>query len=315
VGAQLYSHGRAGEELKPATILKPPALPRGATVGIIAPAGPVDEAALQRGVAVLEDADYRVRMGDAVFQHRGLFAGSDANRADDWHAMVRDPEVRAIFCARGGYGSGRLLPLLDATALRRRPKPFVGHSDITFLLGGLLQRAGVVTFHGPMVSQLADAPESAAALLEMLSGGPSPRIEVEQVLREGEAEGVLVGGCLAIVASMCGTDYALETRGRLLFLEDVNEKPYRFDRMLTQLKHAGALDGVAGLVFGETPGCFENEAVTLADVVLDVCGDTSYPIVAGVPSGHGRGLVTLPFGVRARVSARNLTLMDSPVLS
>ena len=302
-----------GEELKPATISKPPRLRRGQTIGVIAPAGPVDEAALQRGVAVLEAEGFQVRLGDSVFACERYLAGDDACRAADWNAMIGDDAVAAILCARGGYGAGRLLPRLDPSPLRRRPKALVGHSDVTFLLNDLVQRAGVTSFHGPMVSWFAEQPPAVANLLAVLGGEPLAPLEAEEVWRDGEAEGLLVGGCLSIVAAMVGTPFAVDTRGALLFLEDVNERAYRVDRMLTQLRQAGAFDSVAGLIFGEMPGTFEEGGPDLAEVVLDVCGDLDVPIVAGIPSGHGRGLLTLPFGVRARVRGAEVTFLESAV--
>lgn len=281
-------------------------------MGVIAPAGVVDEAALRRGVEVLTAAGFAVRVGDAVLARERYLAGDDESRAADWRAMMRDSSVRAVFCARGGYGSGRLLPLLDARDLRRDPKPVVGHSDVTYLLAHVVDGSGVVGFHGPMVSWFAERPESTAGLLALLAGAAMPVIEAEESWRDGEAEGAVVGGCLSIVAAMAGTPWALETRGRLLFLEDVNERPYRVDRMLTQLRQAGAFDGIAGLIFGEMPNSFDGQEVSLADVALDVCrGD--YPIVAGVPSGHGRGLLTLPFGVPARLRGRRLEFLEAAV--
>lgn len=294
-------------------MLKPPALRPGATIGVIAPAGPVDEDALRRGAAWLEAAGHRVKIGAAVLRRRAYLAGGDDERAADFEAMIADPEVDAIFCARGGYGSGRLLPRLDAALLRRHPKAFVGHSDITFLLNDVVQRAGVVSFHGPMLSWFAERPEGSGALLSLLAGEEPPRLDADEVWIDGEAEGRIAGGCLSLVAAMVGTPYAIETRGRVLFLEDVNEKPYRVDRMLTQLRQAGALDGVAALVFGEMFNCFEGEDLCLRDVVLDVCGDLDVPMIAGIPSGHGRGLVTLPFGVRARVRGGVLTFLEPAV--
>jgi muramoyltetrapeptide carboxypeptidase len=292
---------------------RPPRLRRGDTIGVIAPAGVVDEAALRGGIDLLERAGFRVRLGDAVLACERYLAGDDVRRAADWHAMVDDDDVAAVFCARGGYGSGRLLPLLDVDRLRHRPKAFVGHSDATFLLNDLLQRAGVVTFHGPMVSFFARQPDCLVHLLPLLEGEPPPTLTADEVWREGEAEGVVVGGCLSIVAASMGTPYAVDTRGAFLFLEDVNERPYRVDRMLTQLRQAGALDEIAGLIFGEMPGTFDDGDVTLADVVQDVCGDLGVPMVAGVPSGHGRGLLTLPFGVRTRLCGAEIAFLEPAV--
>jgi muramoyltetrapeptide carboxypeptidase len=279
----------------------------------VAPAGAVDEAALRRGTGVLEAAGFHVRLGDSVLACDRYLAGEDSCRAADWNAMMADDGVAAVLCARGGYGSGRLLPSLDMERVRRRPKAFAGHSDLTYVLNRLVQSAGTVAFHGPMVSWFAEQPEAVANLLDLLAGGEPPPIEAAEVWREGEGEGVLLGGCLSIVAAMTGTPYAVDTRGALLFLEDVNERAYRVDRMLTQLRQAGAFEQVAGLVFGDMPGTFEADGPTLADVVLDVCGDLEVPIVAGVPSGHGRGTLTLPFGARARLRGERLTVLETVV--
>lgn len=292
---------------------RPPRLRPGDTIGVVAPAGMVDEAALRRGVGALEAAGFRVRLGDAVLESKRYLAGEDAQRAADLHAMIAADEIAAVFCARGGYGAGRLLPLLDLDLLRRHPKALVGHSDITFLLNRLTQGAGVVSFHGPMVSWFAEQEESVANLLALLAGDDAATIVADEVWIEGAGEGVLAGGCLAIVAAMAGTPYAVDARGALLFLEDVNERPYRVDRFLTQLRQSGGFDGVEGLIFGEMPGTFEDTGVTLEDVVLDVCSDLGVPIIAGVPSGHGRGTLTLPFGVRARVRGAAVTFLEPAV--
>ncbi len=274
----------------------------------------MDPEALDRGVSVIEELGFRVRIGAAARQRRHYLAGDDAARARDLTELAADDGVAAIIAARGGYGCGRLLSLYDPAAFRRRPKAVVGHSDVTFLLNDLVRRAGLVTFHGPMVSWFDDKRAGAAALFDMLAGGTPPALEATDVFRDGEASGVLVGGCLAIVAATLGTPYQIDTRGRLLFLEDVNEAPFRLDRMLTQLRQAGVLDGIAGLIFGEMPGCFrEDSEVTLADVVAGVCGDAEYPIVAGVPSGHGSGRGTLPLGMSARLAGARLHWQELPV--
>ena len=295
---------------------KPAALRRGDVIGVVAPAAAVDEASLQAGVRVLENAGFRVRLGDATLKKSGYLAGTDRERIADLHAMFRDPEIKAIIGARGGYGSGRLLPLFDPLAAREHPKILVGHSDLTFWLNDLVQRAHLVTFHGPMVAGLHQNPEAAGRLLALLSGDTVGWHEPGKwVVQPGMAEGVLVGGCLSVVVSMLGTPYAVETRGRLLFLEDVNEKPYRIDRMLTHMRQAGALDGVAGVVFGEMDGCVASpdERVTVRDVIAAAFTDAAYPVAFGLSSGHGRGTLTVPLGVRARLAGERLTLLESPV--
>jgi muramoyltetrapeptide carboxypeptidase len=230
--------------------------------------------------------------------------------------MFSTPTVKAIIAARGGYGTGRLLPFIDPPVLRGNPKIFVGHSDLTFLLNDLVQRAELVSFHGPMITDLDKRPEAAGHLLAMLTGDRIRWHEpAQEVIQPGTAEGRLVGGCLSVIVATLGTPYALDTRGCLLFLEDVNEKPYRVDRMLTQLRQAGMLDGVAGVIFGEMSGCVaaENEQVSVRDVIAEAFATAPYPVAYGLPSGHGAGTLTLPFGIRARLAGERLTLLESPV--
>jgi len=297
-------------------IRKPAPLRRGDGIGVVAPAGAVDEASLEAGVRVLENAGFRVRVGAAVRKKNGFLAGSDAERAADLHDMFCDPEVKAIIAARGGYGSGRLLALLDPTVVREHPKIFVGHSDISFLLNDFVQRAGLVTFHGPLITGLQQRPEATEHLLTMLKGERVGwNVAAREVVQPGTAEGPLAGGCLSVVVAMLGTPYAVRTDGCLLFLEDVNEKPYRVDRMLTQLRQAGALDRVVGVIFGEMSGCVaaEFERVSVYDVIAEAFADAPYPVAFGLPSGHGVGTLTLPLGVRARLAGERVTLLESPV--
>jgi muramoyltetrapeptide carboxypeptidase len=295
---------------------KPAALRRGDLIGVIAPGAAVEENAVRAGIHVLEHAGYRVRLGASALRRAGYLAGSDRERLADLVAMFTDREVRAIVTARGGYGSGRLLPSFDFALARQHAKVFVGYSDITFLLIQLVQRAELVAFHGPMVAELPGNSEGAAALLAMLSGDHrSWNLSASTIIQPGTAEGLIVGGCLSILVSMLGTPYAVETAGRLLFIEDVNEKPYRVDRMLTQLRQAGKLDAVAGVIFGEMAGCVaaEGESVGVCDVIRDVFAGASFPVVFGLSSGHGRGATTLPLGVRARLAGERLSLLESPV--
>lgn len=297
-------------------IRKPAPLRRGDVIGVVAPAGAVDEASLDAGIGVLENAGFRVRLGAAVRKKFGFLAGTDAERAADVHDMFCDPGVKAIIAARGGYGSGRLLPLLDPTVFRAHAKIFIGHSDISFLLNDLVQRAGVVAFHGPLITGLHQRPDATEHLLTMLT---TERIgwheAAQEVVQPGMAEGPLAGGCLSVIVATLGTPYALQPRGCLLFLEDVNEKPYRVDRMLTQLRQAGTLDEVAGVIFGEMSGCVaaESERVSVRDVIAQAFADAPYPVAFGLPSGHGAGTLTLPLGVRARLAGERLMLLESPV--
>jgi muramoyltetrapeptide carboxypeptidase len=295
---------------------KPTVLRKGDLIGIVAPAGAIEAAQVTAGVHVLEEAGFRIRLGDSVFRRVGYLAGNDAERAADLVSMFEDDEVKAIVAARGGYGSGRLLPYLDAGIIRAHPKMFVGYSDLTFILTWLVQQVGLVAFHGPMVAGLAQNGDGARRLLAMLTGDRSSwNLAATEIIQPGTAEGVIVGGCLSVVAATLGTPYEIRTEGELLFLEDVNEKPYRIDRMLTQLQQAGKLDRLAGVVFGEMPGCMAdpNEAVTVREVIREAFTDVTYPVVFGLPTGHGKSAVTLPLGVRARLAGERVTLLESPV--
>lgn len=293
---------------------KPPVLVHGDTVAVIAPGAAVAADAVDAGIRTLEGLGFRVERGRHLLAADGYLAGSDAARLADLEEAFRNPAVRGILAARGGYGCGRLLPRLRSDAFSQ-PKVFVGHSDLTFLLSYLVEAADMVTFHGPLVADLGEG--AARSLAEMLRGErTSWRQVVPEILRSGTGEGPLTGGCLSIVTAMLGTPWALPTRGRLLFLEDVGEKPYRVDRMLTQLRQAGAFDGVAGVIFGEMAECTagRDERVTVRDVIREAFHGAPFPVAFGLPSGHGSGTAVLPLGVRARLSGDRLTLLEPPLL-
>jgi len=296
-------------------IRKPAALRAGDTIGVVSPGAAVEPAALERGVSCLERMGFRVRIGRAALHRAGYLAGSDNERLADLREVYQAPEVKAVIAARGGYGCGRLMSAVPIIGPADPAKIFVGHSDLTFLLTDLVQRAEMVAFHGPLVAGLEPASPAVDALADLLSGGQCGwQQRASAVIRPGTATGRLIGGCLSILAAMVGTPYAPDTRDGLLFLEEVNEKPYRIDRMLTQLRQAGLLNGVAGVVFGEMPGCSAGpgEAVTVRDVIETEFRDAPYPVAFGVPSGHGLGTAILPFGVRAQLSADRLILLESP---
>jgi len=234
------------------------------------------------------------------------------------HEMFRRPEVKAILCARGGYGCNYLLPHLDPALLRANPKIFVGCSDVTTLLTYLCDAAGLVTFHGPMVAGdfarpdgMDDSSWHAAVSSDQSYRRDFGSADGIQVLKQGSAEGILYGGCLSLLVASLGTPYEVLTDGTILFLEDRAERPYRIDRMLMQLKLAGKFDGVRGIVFGEMIDCNEAGALdyTLAQVILRIIGDLHIPIVFGLKSGHvSSGALTLPFGVNAKLSAGDETM-------
>jgi muramoyltetrapeptide carboxypeptidase len=244
-------------------------------------------------------------MGAAVRRRHAYLAGDDQARRADLQRMLDDPDVRAIFCARGGYGSQRLLPGLDLTALVEHPKPIVGYSDVTALLTAAVG-AGAVAVHGPMVA--ADiarglSRRSADQLRSVLTDASHLwEAEVPLTVRPGAATGRLMGGNLSVLVATLGTPWAPDTDGAILFLEDVREPPYRVDRLLTQLAQAGKLDRVAGVVFGTFAGCEPAGGADVLDVVRACCGDLPCPVGVGLPAGHDTGGIgcenlALPFGI------------------
>jgi muramoyltetrapeptide carboxypeptidase len=303
-------------------ILKPGPLRRGDTIGVVAPASNVKREELDAGVARLQELGYRVVLGDHVYDRDLYFAGDRKARAQDLIRMFARDDVHGIVCARGGYGSNYLLPLVDLEVIRRHPKPLIGYSDLTSLLTWIGDETGLVTFHGPMAAK--DFAHSDGVDLESwfasLEGRSPWSVNQMRSLHDGEAEGVLYGGCLSILVASLGTRFDIQPGGTILYLEDIGTKPYQVDRMLMQLKISGKLDGVRGIVFGEMLDCTQpgGQDYTLEEVIVRVIGDLGVPIAFGLPSGHVRTCnVTLPFGVAARLQARaesaTLTILETAV--
>ena len=280
----------------------------GATIGVVAPAGVVASGALDRGVAALRAWGYEVRLGAHVLERRRYCAGTPEDRLADFEAMLRDPAVGAVICARGGFGTTQLLSRLDPALPAAHPKLVCGYSDVSPLLGFLVERCGVVALHGPMVaSDLSKgvAPRTAARLQALLAAPATPwREPVPEVLAPGCATGRLVGGCLSSLVALLGTPYAVETDDAVLFLEDVAERPYRIDRMLTQLRLAGKLDRVAAVVLGSFADCDgQHEGDVASAVFHEFFADVPYPVVAGFPAGHLSENLPLVLGLPVRVDA------------
>jgi muramoyltetrapeptide carboxypeptidase len=278
------------------------------TIGVVAPGGAVAPEALERGLGVLRGWGFRVRTGEHVLARRRYLAGEPAARARDLEEMFRDPDVAAIVCARGGYGTAQILPLLDPAVLAANPTLVCGYSDVSPLLGFLVERCDMTALHGPMVaSDLARTLGArSGARLRAHHGDPTTpwREPVGEVLAPGRAAGRLVGGCLSSLVALLGTPYAVETASRVLFLEDVAERPYRIDRMLTQLRLAGKLDDVAAVVLGSFADCHgRDEHDVVGAVFRDVFAGVPYPVVAGFPSGHLSENLTLALGLPVEVCA------------
>jgi muramoyltetrapeptide carboxypeptidase len=311
--------------IQPGTLrIKPPALRPGDTVGIVAPASNLQPELVGKGCAGLRRLGLNPYYKQSIFEQDLYFAGSIKRRALELQEMFERDEVRAVICARGGYGCNYLLPEIDLSVVRSNPKIFVGYSDVTTLLTWFSDAAKLVTFHGPMVSKdfaQDDGVEltSWKALME-----PGPLVQPAPLngvkgLVDGFAEGRLYGGCLSLLVASLGTPYEIRTEGTLLFLEDVNCKPYQIDRMLMQLILAGKLEGVRGLIFGEMLNCRQSpdQPYTLEEVILRLVGHLKIPVAYGFPSGHvARQNRTLPLGVNATLRAtRNSVQLsyESPV--
>lgn len=290
-------------------LVKPPALRAGDTIGIVAPASNISQADLASGCEALRRAGYRPFYLQSILDRDLYFAGTLNRRVQELHEMFERDDVRAIVCARGGYGANYLLQRLDLAMITAHPKIFVGYSDITCLLTRLTD-SGLVTFHGPMAAkdwahENGVNLESWHSALTQSAAWDVPLNPELSALVNGEAEGVLYGGCLSILVSSLGTPYEIDTSGKILFLEDVAAKPYQVDRMLMQLKLGGHLDKVRGIVFGEMLDCAQSSGqdYTLQEVIARVVADLAVPVAFGVRSGHvTMGNITLPFGVRAKLA-------------
>ena len=292
----------------------PPALKPGDTVAVIAPASPPWSEDLLDSVQVgLQRLGFHVIIGPhASDRYLGYLAGKDLARAQDLYQMILRPGVRAIIALRGGYGTLRLYPFLLPRYFKENPKILVGMSDLTSLFTYLWDRTGLVTFYGPVAASLVHPDSFTLALFEKAVEGdtftihPLPEVQRPITIVPGVAEGRLLGGTLTVFASAVGTPYMPRTKGTLLFFEDINEDPYKIDRILTQLRYAGVFDGVRGVVFGIFRKSGEPEEI--AQVVQDRLGDLGVPICYGLPFGHVRKKATLPIGVRAKLDASRCTL-------
>jgi muramoyltetrapeptide carboxypeptidase len=318
--------------------IKPPALRSGDTIAFVAPSGPVNVAQLQEYARALDRDGFRVILPSGIDRREGYLAGSDEQRANELNAMIRDPDVRAIFPARGGYGLTRILDRLDYQALRDNPKIIIGYSDITALHLAVARKAKVVTFHSPVpLSNLYQGhlPQFAYAealfrrailsseYQEQASGyritsvaGSQTATAEPQTLVGGKAQGRLVGGNLTLISATMGTEYEIDPQGGLLFLEDVDEAPYRVDRMLSQLRLSGVLEKVAGVILGDFSHQEGATQVEMQGVLRSYFANSGYPVIWKFPLGHVPCNATLPIGVMAEMDADQcwIQLLENPVI-
>lgn len=300
--------------VKPEACLRPPLLKRGDTIGLAAPAGPIEEDVLRQGLQLLRDCGIKkVKYASDICRRDNYLAGSDQRRLEELHQLWDDDEVKIIIAVRGGYGCARLLPQLDFDLIRQKPKILMGFSDLTILLNAIHQRTGVVTFHGPMLSTLVrDGREALESALNELTVHAQQRLKINglEILRPGQAQGPLIGGNLACLTHLLATPYEPVWEGAILLLEEINESAYRIDRLLTQLSLAGRLDCLAGIILGDFLDS-DSHSINGLDLVwqrlLDLTPAT-LPVWANFPTGHGRRNLLLPIGRSVSMDGSSATL-------
>jgi len=287
----------------------PARLSPGDTIGIVAPAGPFDRETLERGIGSLKDLGFEVFAPPGLLDANGYLAGSDQHRARFINQLFADKSVDAIICARGGYGSIRILSLLDYQMIAANPKVFIGFSDITVLLTVLADRCGLATFHGPVVTSLADAPAATRdSLLRAVSSDTKLEIRGSGglTISPGSVAGIVTGGNLTTLCHLIGTPYAPNFTDKILFLEDRGEAPYRIDRMLAHMKLAGCFEQLAGIALGSFENCGPLDDIY--NIVAETFRYKPFPILAGLDVGHGKINLTLPLGVEATLEADHHSL-------
>jgi muramoyltetrapeptide carboxypeptidase len=301
--------------------IQPPKLQPGDTIAIVAPASTVEHRlGLDRGIAALERMGFHARFQERIFDSSRYLAGSDEDRAEEFMHAFEDPSVQAVMALRGGYGCSRLIPRLLERRMRPRPKVFMGFSDITTLHFFLRRRFGWITIHGPVAASLGSITADQERHLFSLWTDPGyhPVLQFDQLETwvPGSAEGIIAGGCLSIVAASIGTPYEIKTEGKILFLEDQGEPPYRLDRMLTHLQLAGKFRNIAGVLLGSFLDCEPTQGqYSAADTLRDILARLSVPVIAGFPAGHGSENWAFPLGAKVRLNAdaRSIEFLDSAV--
>lgn len=306
-------------------IIKPNRLRAGDTIGVIAPASwPNREKAL-KAEEFFKQFGCKVEFGRSLDRVHGYLAGTDQERIDEIHHMFADQKIKAIFCVCGGYGTARIASQLDYDLIRSNPKVFWGYSDITFLLLSIFQKTGLVTFHGPMLSSDLGADQVHPLTKETYNQvfQPTSLTYTEQLsplttLVEGKAEGPFVGGNLTLLVSTLGTPFEIDTRDKLLFIEEVDEEPYRIDRMLNQLKMAGKFEDAAGILLCDFHQCVPNKrklSLSLKEIIVDHIVSSGKPTLSGFTIGHCSPNLAIPIGVNAMIDthSKTLTIQESSV--
>lgn len=299
---------------------KPKPLKKGDTIGLIGPASPTPAREVEWSVKKIEELGFNVVVGESCYATHGYLSGKDQLRADDVNGMFKDKAIDGIWCIRGGYGTPRILDMIEYESILENPKVFIGYSDITALHIAINQRCNLVTFHGPMVStdfiyNLDDF--TYKSLIEnLMEAKPlglitNPNDVDIKTLVPGKCQGEIIGGNLSLLACTTGTPYEVDTKGKILFIEEVDEEPYRIDRMLTQLKLSGKLDDAEGFILGQWTNCIAEKpekSLTLMEVLSEIISPLGKPTIYNVMAGHCSPALTLPFGVSAKLDADNKKL-------
>lgn len=331
--APLMLPGMASQSVAPAVEkIKPKRLQAGDLIGLVTPGSFIPDQALEKAVKNLEGLGFRTALAPNIRAKMGYVAGTDQQRLDDLHGMFANPEIKAVWCARGGYGCTRLLPRINFNLIRQNPKVFIGYSDITALLNAVWQKTGLIGFHGPVASSTFTAYTTEHLLAVLVEGQAPHEIPLAtdyasstdplfqfQTLQPGKVQGTLVGGNLTLLSAMAGTEFALNAAGKLVFMEDIDEKPYRVDRMLTQLQQSAHLKDALGFALGIFSGCEADagdESLTLGETVSQQLIGTGAPAVYGLSFGHVQHQCTLPVGIMAQLDTqtRMITLLERAVV-
>jgi muramoyltetrapeptide carboxypeptidase len=318
--------------LFPKERIKPSRLKSGDTLGLIAPGSYISEQELKDSITSLNELGFNVVYTNNILAQNGYFSGTDAERAADVNQMFARKDVAGIVCARGGYGCTRILPLIDYNIVKANPKVIIGYSDVTSLLYGIFKETGLICFHGPVGTSTYNeftVDYFRKTLMEpeqnLLLKNPSPESEDEEykplTIKDGKASGELIGGNLSVAVSLVGTPYDVDFKNKIIFLEEMEEDPYRIDRMLTQLRMAGKFDGTAGIALGVFKDCKPSakssfdSSFTLAEVLTNRLSDLNIPVVYGMSFGHLKNKFTLPVGVKAELDAagQTITLLETAV--
>ncbi len=305
-------------------MIKPDALKEGQLIEIVAPASTFKPEQLKAGVSRLEALGFSVKVDQAVYEKKRFFAGSDDQRAKQLIGAFKNPEVKAILCARGGYGSQRIVKKLASDLITANPKVFIGYSDLTILLSFFQEACGMVCVHGPVVAgDLGNHPKQEtldSIKAALTSTSPIEKISGQGIrsLNEFKGKGKLTGGCLSMLVYTIGTPYEIQTDGKVLFLEEINEKPYEIDRSLSYLKTLGKFENIKGVVFGKFLGCTNGEdeltaAQVIEEIIKEIFSDYKIPILLDFPAGHGKEQLCLPFGIEVEVdgASSSMTFLEA----